>query len=313
MSSGKSQALLVLWLVLSAGVRAAEFGSEIPLDLAKALIEIPHTGEVYFYDEPPPTFPEVTVPSHFSFVGGIEMARAGLVRIVLKSQHSLNEGIKLLTASLQEDGYVLVPKMPTPRRGFVADAAESVVQDLCNDDMGALMIRVLSRGGPDIFYSISGSRTTVDASGNTCGDRVRRRNGYVDSMNQRMNSGIRAELPIMLMPLEEGSASTGLIVGSRSSGGDDYYEISSQLKSSRSASYIHDHITDQLIDQEWEQVQELNEQESNWRTTVENRLLFGELVIRKVDEETLNLYFRISENDGLIIEESRLRYSPRRI
>ncbi|MCG8413169.1 MAG: hypothetical protein MI746_03020 [Pseudomonadales bacterium] len=313
MSSGKSQAFLVLWLVLSTGVRAAEFDNGIPLDLAKALIEVPHTGEVRFYDEPPPAFPEVTVPSHFSFVGGMEMAEAGLVRIVLKSQHSLSEGLELLTASLQEDGYVLVPKMPARQRGFISDASETMIQNLCNDDKGALTIRALSRGGPDVFYSISGSRTTVDASGNTCGDRVRRRNEFVDSMNQRRNSGIRAELPIMSMPLEEGSASTGVIVGTRSSGGDDYYEISSQLKSGQSASHIHNHITDQLIDQGWEQVQELSEQESNWRTTVESRLVFGELVIRKVDEETLNLYFRISNNDGLIIEESRLRYSPRRI
>jgi len=309
----KPQAFLGLCLVLSTGASAAELDDDIPLDLAKALIEIPQVGEVHFYDQPPPSFPELTVPDDFLFVGSVDVPQIGHTRIVIKSQHSLDAGLEVLTNSLQEDGYAMMPRRPEQQRGFIGGDAEPRIRHLCSDDKGALSIRALNRGDEDNYYSIVGSRITVDTSGNSCGDRIRNRYEFINSTTQRMNSGIRAQFPIMTMPLEKDSVSRGLIVGSRGSGGDDYYETSSHLNSAWPPSYIHDHVVEQLVEQGWEQVQSISEQESNWRVTIDNQLLFGEFAVDQVGEDTLSLYFRISENDGLFIEDSGIRYAPNRI
>lgn len=312
MAYSKSLAVAVfsLYILLATEPKAAELDTAVPIDLARAIIEIPSAGDVRFYDEEPSSFPDLKVPDEFTFVGAMEMAQAGIARIVLKSPHALDVGTEILNNSLQSEGYVLMPRMPSVKRGFIGHNSTPAIYSLCNDDLGALNIRALSRSG-DILFSISGSRLTIDAAGNNCGDRVRTQMEFVDSMIQRENSGIRAQLPITSVPIGENSDISGTIASTRSSGGDQHYEISSQLISDRTASYVHDHIKEQLLSQGWNRVQTVSEQESNWRTTVEDRLLFGELLILQLDEGLINLYFRISENDGLVIEESTLRPSIR--
>lgn len=310
MPYNKCLTVFSLCAILITEIKAAELDTAVPIELARAMVETPSTGEVRFYDEVPASFPDFTVPDEFVLVGAMEFAEAGIIRIVLTSPHVLKVGTGILNDSLETEGYSLIPKMPSARRGFIGNNSTPAIYNLCNDDLGALTIRSLRRG-IDNLYSISGSRTTIDASGKTCGDRVRTRMGFIDSMIQRESSGIRAQLPAMLVPTEENSESAGIISGTRGSGGDEYYEISSQLVSGRTASYIHDHIAEQLLSQGWNRVQVVSERESNWRTTIEDQLLFGELIILEVGEEIVNLYFRISKSNGLTIEDSRLLPGPR--
>lgn len=306
----KPFALLLLGPGLIQLTEAAELTNEIPLDFAQALIELPQTGEVRFYDAPPPSFPEFTVPDGFTFVGGMDMDSAGFARVILKSPHEMSEGSTFLSNSLYEDGYVSMPRTPARERGFLADVSPPAVLNFCNDDKGTLQIRILQRGSSEIFYSMNGSRVATNSDGEACGDQVRERMEFAEMRMQRYNSGLQSELPIMSMPVEDGSDRAGIIDGSRDRGGNDYFETSSQLLSGWPATYIHDHITEQLIDQGWEHVQSLGEGESNWRITLEDRTLFGELVVRQVGENTLNLYFRISIG-GLVIEESGLGFPVR--
>lgn len=300
--------LIILILVASPAfsAEAVELENQIPIDLAKALIQIPFDGEVRFNDATPASFPEFTIPNEFDVVGGVTMAASALSQVVLSSEHELRAGLKLLTDSLQGDGYVLQLKMPRPQNGFVSDANIATVHNLCNDDLGALLIRALRRGS-DNLYAISGNKETIDSSGRTCGDRIARNTESYDRMERINNTGLRAELPLLSVPIEEGSNRQGLITNSRGRGGNDYYETSSQLVSAYPATFVHDDFVEQLIDQDWELVQEISDRESNWRITIEDRSLFGELQIIEAGEGVLSLYFRISRDVGLYIEDSLLR------
>lgn len=300
---------LVTTTIFAFGIHAAELNQEIPVGLAKALIQIPFDGEVRFYDSPPETFPEFTVPDDFDVVGGVTMLDAGLSQVVLSSGHELSVGLNLLLDSLQNDTYVLQLKMPQMQRGFVSDANFTTVYNLCNDDLGALSIRALRRGS-DNLYAISGNKLTIDSSGSTCGDRIASAAESYNRMEQINNRGMRADFPLLSAPLEKNSDSQGSIIGSRSSGGNGYYETSSQLTTGHTAPFVHIYFTEQLTNQGWELVQDISDQESNWRITIEDRALFGELKIGETEEGVLNLYFRISKDAGLYIEDSLL--SPRR-
>ena len=310
--------LLLFMCVISSVSDSAEFEAEVPIDLAKALIELPAIGNVRFFEEPPDSFPEMTIPAEFVLVGSMTMDLSGYSRTILKSQLSLNDGMPALIESLQNDGYSLVPKMPLDNRGFTVAESLPTTVGVCSDEKGSISIRAMERG-LDYFYSVHGSRIPEDSRGDNCSERIARQNESVARRVATLNSGVRGLIPEMVLPSEQNTNYRGLYPSSRGRGSDDYYETSSQVRSSFSANDIYSHFAEQLVSQGWTIDEGGDVSESTWQLDIEvEQEVFGELFIEQVDEDMFNLRFRISTQEGLYIQEqedSRIRrnFTPTRL
>jgi len=292
---GRGATTLLVPFVLAAGAYAAdEMENTIPVELARALFDLPDTGELRFYPRTPEGFPEFTVPPEFQLMGG--MSLPNFSRVALHTELELSEGMSVLASALQSDGYLLTPAHPPAERGFVAARTMPTPMNVCHEERGSMLIRALKRGEAH-YFSLTGD-ATVDTSGTTCAERVAERQRFIDGRLFRESSGIRAYLPRLALPQELDTEYDGFQPSFRSSGSNTEYVVSSVIRSERDIAAIYQHFAEQLRSQQWAQGREHtvgNFHQGEWQFINENdQLISGALLIEKQDQDTISLRFTIT-------------------
>lgn len=285
---------------------AAELEDSIPVDLAKALFELPDTGQMRFYSDIPEGFPPFTVPAEFIILGGMTMPNYS--RVGIKGSVSMSEGMSILSSSFEDDGYLLFPKFLSHERGFVFGEIHPLPISVCHEDKGGISVRAISRD-QDVFFSLTGGPST-DGSGVTCSEQVLKRQKFVDDQSFRETQGIRRDLPKLSIPIEKDLSLRGYQPGMRSSGSNTGLNITSQIPTTLNTAELYKHFADQLVAQQWTQSQNISNDgfaQGQWVKTIENdQLIFGFLKVEKGGSGLFNLFFSISTSSGLYIEDDNM-------
>lgn len=299
----KRLSIVAILLALATSASAGEeLENAIPVDLARALLDLPSTGELHFYSIEPEGFPEFTVPPGFELLGG--MLLPNFSRVALRTEMTPTEGMATLTASLQSDGYLLVPVRPPRARGFIAANSFPTPSNVCHDERGSIQIRALVRGEAH-YFSLTGS-SAEDTSGATCVEIVAQRQQFIDSVAPTESSGIRGYLPRLTIPEEQNAEYIGFQPPSRFSGTDTGYVVSSVIRSELDTKIIYQHFAEQLRSQQWTQGQELtgsNFHQGEWQFINEDdQLISGALHVEQQDQDNVSLRFTVSTTRDYYIQ-----------
>lgn len=285
---------------------AAELEDSIPVDLAKALFNIPVTGQMRFYTDIPEGFPPFTVPASFVVLGGMEMPN--YLRVGIKGSASMRDGMSTFRSSLERDGYILFPQPPRNQRGFVFSEFHPLPISVCDDYKGSISVRAISRD-QDVFFSVTGG-PALDESGTTCTELILDQQKFVDGQVFRDTQGIRRDLPKLSIPIEKDLSLKGYQPGMRSSGSNTGLNITSQIPTTLNTAELYKHFSDQLVAQQWTQSQDISNDgfaQGQWVKTIENdQLIFGFLKVEKGGLGLFNLFFSISTSSDLYIQDDNM-------
>jgi hypothetical protein len=297
---------LIIFLV-AMPVSAAELEDSIPVDLARALFDIPFTGQMRFYTDIPEGFPPFTVPANFTILGGMVMPN--YLRVGIKGSVSMREGMSTFSTSLERDGYLIFPEFLKSERGFVLGETHPLPLTACHDSKGKIRVRAISRD-QDVFFSLTGGAAALNEPGTTCAELILDRQKFVDDQLFRESQGIRRDLPKLSIPIEKDLSLRGYQPGMRYSGSNTGYETTSQIPSSLSTSELYTHFSNQLVSQQWSQDQGINSEgfvHGEWVKTIEDdQLIFGLLKVEKDVSGMFNLFFSISTSSDLTIQDDRM-------
>jgi hypothetical protein len=284
---------------------ASELEESIPVDLARAMFELPHTGMMRFYSSLPENFPPFSLPPDFEILGGMTLPNYSRVGLKSLSGKTMSEDMASLESSLASDDYLVFPKQPKSQQGFVFSEFHPLPLNVCAVGKGSIRVRAIRRDD-DVYFSLSGGPSSSDADA-SCEESVIKRQQFVDEQIFRESTGIRKELPRLAVPLEEDPSIKGFQPGMRWTGSETSMKISSQVPSMGEATALYQHFSDQLIAQQWESNQELRNDDfaqGEWVRTIEDdQLIFGFLKVERGDGGMFNLYFSISTSGDLYIQD----------
>ena len=211
----------------------------------------------------------------------------------------------MLTTSLQEDGFMLIPQYPRNERGFLATDTLPYPAEICNDEAGVILIRAIERG-ENYYFSLTAGPSR-DASDITCADQIAERRESIEFRLARETPWVRESLPRLTVPQDPESTYRERELATRFSGSNTSYETSSSIVSSLSAIEIYQHFSDQLISQQWTADQEPgsnNFTRGDWRLVTETgKLISGVLSVSLQGENTYRLEFSMSTQSDLFINE----------
>ena len=291
--------LTVLLMVLAIPLSAdTEFQDSIPLEFAEGLLNGPDFGKPTFYSDVIDSFPEFDFPEQFDLLGSVDLVYA--TRVILRSTLKAGEARKTLSDKLLATDFTVIPtNSDIPQAvGFISLEEITYPLEFCHDDFGSVTTRFRKTDSYTIVtldHSVAGPSLKL-----ICSDYIELRLMQVVETEARRNQGLKGYFPRMVFPQQPTKREVSQMTGFRSSGSEDYQEITTMIATEWSIPEIYKHFADQINAQGWELRIENSvgsKTVGEWASSPNADLsLSGTFTVQEMSESKYNLLFRLERN-----------------
>ncbi len=280
-----------------------EFENSIPIDLARSLLRgAGNAMDVRIYSDIPNDFPAFDSPDGATLVGSVDQEHSQ--QVVLLSDGDGMDQQAALIESLQENGYLLIERMPgnTRQFGFVSATPQNpgIPTQLCHDSQGYIYIR-LQAESDRTFINIT-STPGNNLGGYTCADRVAQMAGATSfspfSGGPQSARSLQTSMPRLALPEEAATQSPRMPMFV--SGSSDQMESKTEFSIDWSLAEVQEFFSEQIIEQDWLLDSEISGDRiafGAWTKEDTNRMLMGTLQLVSKGDDKYEAVFAISHLD----------------